>query len=251
MTDHLDPPNPQPLEPTRVAAARWRRVLAAGQAQTTESREALTRLCEVYWYPLYAYVRRWGYNADQARDLTQEFFGRLLEAQAIGDADPSRGRFRSFLLASLKHFLANERDRSSALKRGGKTTLVALEQESAEGMYRQEPPDPETPDAIFQRRWALTLLERTLTRLRDECDESGKSTLFARLERYLTGEQETVPYAGLVGELGMTEGAVKTAVQRLRRRFGTLLRDEIGDTVCDPQEVDDEIRELFRILTER
>ncbi len=249
MSDHEDSPPLRRAAPRQFATTRWSQVLAAGQDPTPESREALARLCEIYWYPLYAYVRRWGYDADEAQDLTQEFFSRLLEKEYLRDADPTRGRFRSFLLASLKHFLSNERDRASAVKRGGRAVLVALERETAEGLYRLEPADLETPDKIFERRGALTLLERTLTRLRDEADEAGKSALFARLEGYLTGEQDTVPYAQLAGELGMSEGAIKVAVHRLRRRFGALLREEIGETVSDPAAVDDEIRELFRILT--
>lgn len=235
----------------RFATTRWSQVLAAGHAPTTVSREALASLCEVYWYPLYAYVRRWGYDADEAQDLTQEFFSRLLEKHFLGDADPTRGRFRSFLLASLKHFLSNERDRASAVKRGGRVTIVALEVETAEGLYRLEPPDADTPDKIFERRWALTLLERTLALLRQEFEASGKAEMFNRLEGYLTGEQETVPYAQLATDLQTSEGAIKVAVHRLRRRFGNLLRQEIAETVSDPQEVDGEIRELFRILTER
>ncbi len=235
--------------PRRFATTRWSQVIAAGQAQTAASREALASLCESYWYPLYAYVRRWGHGPDDAQDLTQEFFARLLEKRYLRDADPARGRFRSFLLASLKHFLSNERDKASAVKRGGRATIVPLEIETAEGMYRLEPPDAETPEKVFERRWALTLLQRTLARLRDEFTAGGRREMFARLEGYLTGERETVPYAQLAAELGMTEGAVKVAVHRLRRRFGALLRDEIGETVSDPAQVDDEVRELFRILT--
>jgi RNA polymerase sigma-70 factor (ECF subfamily) len=202
----------------------------------------------VYWYPLYAYVRRWGYDADQAQDLTQEFFVRLLEKHYLRAADPTRGRFRSFLLASLKHFLSNERDRAGAVKRGGRTTVLPLEFENAEGRYSREPPDADTPETIYERRWALTLLERTLARLRREFDAAGKQTLFARLEGHLTGEQETLPYADLGAELGMSEGAIKVTVHRLRRRFGALLREEISETVSEPSQVDDEIRELFRAL---
>jgi RNA polymerase sigma factor (sigma-70 family) len=227
---------------------RWSQVLAAGQAPTNASREALSRLCEVYWYPLYAYVRRWGYDADEAQDLTQEFFVRLLEKHYLRAADPARGRFRSFLLASLKHFLSNERDRAGAAKRGGRTTVLPLEFENAEGRYSREPPDADTPESIYERRWALTLLERTLARLRHEFDAAGKQALFARLEGHLTGEQEALPYAELGAELGMSEGAVKVTVHRLRRRFGALLRDEIGETVSEPGLVDEEIRELFRAL---
>lgn len=248
MNTPEDSPRPRAR---RFATTRWSQVLAAGHAPTTVSREALASLCEVYWYPLYAYVRRWGYDADEAQDLTQEFFSRLLEKHFLGDADPARGRFRSFLLASLKHFLSNERDRASAVKRGGRVTIVALEVETAEGLYRLEPPDADTPDKIFERRWALTLLERTLALLRQEFEASGKAEMFSRLEGYLTGEQDTVPYAQLATDLQTSEGAIKVAVHRLRRRFGNLLRQEIAETVSDPQEVDGEIRELFRILTER
>ncbi len=224
------------------------RILAAGQVDNGGSREALSGLCESYWYPLYVYVRRWGYDADQAQDLTQAFFARLLERHYLRAADPARGRFRSFLLASLKHFLANERDRAGAIKRGGRVTVVPLEIENAEGRYCLEPPDDETPEKIYERRWALTLLERTLARLSREFEAGGKRAMFARLEGYLTGEQETLPYAELARELGMSEGAVKVMVHRLRRRFGALLREEVGDTVSTPEEVDDEIRELFRVL---
>jgi RNA polymerase sigma-70 factor (ECF subfamily) len=246
--DDLPEPSARPGH-RRFATTRWSQVMAAGQAQTTASREALASLCEAYWYPLYAYVRRWGHGPDEAQDLTQAFFARLLEKHYLREADPSRGRFRSFLLASLKHFLSNERDKASAVKRGGRATIVALEIETAEGMYQLEPPDADTPEKVFERRWALTLLQRTLARLRDECAAGGRREVFARLEGYLTGEQETVPYAQLAEELGMTEGAIKVAVHRLRRRFGALLRDEIGETVSDPRQVDDEVRELFRILT--
>ena len=232
----------------RFATTRWSQVVAAGALQTPDSREALARLCELYWYPLYGYVRRWGYDADQAQDLTQEFFARLLEKHYLRDADPTRGRFRSFLLASLKHFLSNERDRASAVKRGGRATVLPLEFENAEGRYSREPPDTETPETVYERRWALTLLERTLGRLRAEFDAAGKSALFARLEGHLTGEQDALPYGALGAALEMSEGAVKVAVHRLRRRFGALLREEIAETVADPAHVDDEIRELFRAL---
>ncbi len=225
--------------------------MAAGHAHTAASREALASLCEAYWYPLYAYVRRWGFGPDEAQDLTQEFFTRLLEKHYLRDADPSRGRFRSFLLASLKHFLSNERDKAAAVKRGGRVNIIALEIETAEGMYQLEPPDADTPEKVFERRWALTLLERTLRRLREEFAAGGRQEMFSRLEGYLTGERETLPYAQLAQELGMSEGAVKVAVHRLRKRFGALLRDEIGETVSDSAQVDDEVRELFRILTAR
>jgi RNA polymerase sigma factor (sigma-70 family) len=248
MGDEHDRAAPARPGARQFATTRWSQVIAAGQAPTPDSREALSRLCELYWYPLYVYVRRWGYDADQAQDLTQEFFARLLEKHYLRAADPARGRFRSFLLAALKHFLSNERDRAGAVKRGGRSTVISLEFENAEGRYSLEPPDGETPETVYERRWALTLLERTLGRLRQEFDSAGKHVLFARLEGFLTGEQDTLPYAELGPELGMTEGAVKVAVHRLRRRFGALLREEIGETVSEPSQVDDEIRDLFRAL---
>ncbi len=230
------------------ATTRWSQVLTAAGRETPRSAEALARLCEAYWYPLYAYVRRQGYDAEQAQSLTQEFFATLLEKHYLRSADPSRGRFRSFLLASMKHFLSNERDRASAIKRGGRAVVVPFEVETAEGWYRLEPAEAETPETIFERRWALTLLERTLARLREEFRAAGKQRLFERLEGHLTGEQETLPYAALSAQLGMTESAIKVTVHRLRRRYGALLRMEIAETVADPAQVDDEIRELFRSL---
>jgi RNA polymerase sigma-70 factor (ECF subfamily) len=241
-------PSALPGAGRQFVTTRWSQVLAAGHAPTRTSREALARLCEVYWYPLYAYVRRWGYDADKAQDLTQEFFARLLEKHYLQAADPARGRFRSFMLASLKHFLSNERDRESAIKRGGRVGLVPLEFENAEGRYSLEPADMETPEKIYERRWALTLLQRTLARLRAEFEAAEKVDLFNRLEGHLTGDQETLPYADLAAILGMSEGAIKVAVHRLRRRFGALLREEISETVAETGDVDDEIRELFRAL---
>ena len=209
-------------------------MLAAGQAQTGDSRDALARLCESYWYPLYAYVRRWGYDADQAQDLTQEFF-----AHAAREALPPRGRPGArpvpVVPARLAEALPVERARPRRRgKRGGRATVVPLEFENAEGRYSREPADTETPETVFERRWALTLLERTLGRLRGEFAAAGKQALFARLEGHLTGDQEALPYADLCAELGMSEGAIKVAVHRLRRRFGALLREEIGETVSDP-----------------
>lgn len=246
----MDEPQSQPVVRggRRFATTRWSQVLAAGQAQTIVSQEALATLCEAYWYPLYGYVRRWGHDPDQAQDLTQEFFVRIMEKQYLKDADPTRGRFRSFLLASLKHFLSNERDRVMAVKRGGRVAFVPLELENAEGRYTLELPDAETPERIYERQWALTLLERALGRLRAEFEEAGKQDLFSRLEGHLTGEQEAVPYAEVAAAVGMSEGAVKVAMHRLRRRYGAVLRLEISETVSEPAQIDDEIRELFRAL---
>lgn len=236
------------MSPRRFVTTHWSLVLSAGDAAGTAGADALASLCEAYWYPLYAFVRRCGYDADRAQELTQEFFARLLEKGYLRDADPVRGRFRSFLLAAMRHFLSNERDRLGAVKRGGRAAIVSMEIETAEGIYTREVPDTETPEVIFERRWALTTLERALARLRAEFEREGKQALLARLEGFLTGESETAPYAEVAKQLGMSEAAVKVAVHRLRKRYGALLRDEIGQTVLDPAEVDDEIRALFRAV---
>lgn len=237
-----------PGMPRQFATTRWSVVLAAGESGSAGSREALAKLCETYWYPLYAFARRWGHTADEAQDLTQEFFTRLLEKHYLGDVRPERGRFRSFLLASLKHFLLNERDRVLAQKRGGGHAPIPLEIDTAEGRYRLEPPDTATPERIYERRWALTLLDRVLARLRDEYEGSNRGRLFEALKGFLTGQSATPKYAEVGTALDMTEGAVKVAVHRLRRRFGELLRDEIADTVADPADIEDEIRYLFKVL---
>jgi RNA polymerase sigma factor (sigma-70 family) len=234
--------------PRQFATTRWSVVLAAGETASPGSTEALARLCETYWYPLYAFTRRWGHTADEAQDLTQEFFARLLEKHYLGDVRPERGRFRSFLLASLKHFLLNERDRALAQKRGGGHAPISLEVDTAEGRYRLEPPDTATPETIYERRWALTLLDRVIDRLRGEYARSDRGPLFERLRGFLTGQSATPKYTEVGAALNMTEGAVKVAVHRLRRRFGELLRDEIADTVAEPDDIEDEIRYLFKVL---
>lgn len=235
----------------RFATTHWSLVLAAqGRASSPEAHQALSTLCETYWYPLYAFVRGRGYSVEDAQDLTQEFFGRLLEKHTLQHADPARGRFRSFLLASFKNFVANERDRRTAAKRGGGATLVSFEIEGAEGRFQREPPDDETPERIFDRRWALAVLERVMARLRDEMEaRSGKPSSFDRLKNYLTGDDPHVSYARTAGELGMSEGAVKVSVHRLRRRFADLMRDEIARTVASPEDIEDELRHLRASLT--
>jgi RNA polymerase sigma-70 factor (ECF subfamily) len=224
-------------------------VLAAGAADTTSSRDALTRLCQTYWHPLYAYVRRIGHSPHDAQDLTQEFFARLLEKNSLTAADESRGRFRSFLLASLKHFLANEWDKARAQKRGGTLIPIPVDGTSAETSCQWEPADSTTPEKIFERRWALTLLEGVLRRLRDEYVRDGKENLFEQLKPTLTEASRTVRHAEIAFRLGTSEGAVKVAVHRLRQRYREVLRAEIAGTVATPGEVDDEIRSLFAVLS--
>ncbi len=223
-------------------------MLSARGDSSTAARQALEGLCRVYWYPLYAFVRRQGNDAEDARDLTQAYFAELLEKGYLDDYDPSRGRFRVFLMASVKHFLSKEREKALAWKRGGRADVVSLDAQEVEGRYRFEPADHLTPEQIFERRWALTVLERTLARLRREQEDSDHGKAFARLEGFLTGQQAKVSYRDAAEELGLSEGAVKTTIHRLRQRFGQLLRSEIADTVASPAEVDDEVRHLLGVI---
>ena len=232
----------------RFTTTHWSLVLAAAGTEDAHGREALAKLCQVYWYPLYAFVRRQGHGPHDARDLTQEFFMRLLEKGYLGDVDRSKGKFRSFLLAALKHFLSKEWARAKTLKRGGGHTLVPLDTLSAEDRYRREPEDNATPERLFERRWALTLLDQVLTRLSEEYETTGKRAMFEQLQGCLTGDSDLLPYAELAARLGMTEGAVKVVVHRLRQRYRRVLREEIAQTVARPAEIDDEIRQLFSAL---
>ena len=221
---------------------QWTLVVAAGDSQHPGSREALADLCRSYWYPLYAYLRRRGYPREEAEDLVQGFFTQLLDKNYIKAADKERGRFRSFLLASLKNFAANEWDRKKAEKRGGAATTLSLDFETAEGRYHIEPVDEQTPEQVFDRDWAVSQLEHVLERMRSE---GAGGERFELLKGFLTGEGEDIRYKDAAVRLGMTEGAVKVAVHRLRQRFGSLLRDEVARTLNDSADVDDEIRHLF------
>ena len=230
------------------ATTHWSVVLTAGRADTSRAQNALAKLCSTYWYPLYAYVRRRGYSAHDAQDLTQAFFAQLLERQSFTHADPNRGRFRSFLLGVMNHFLANEWTRAQAQKRGGGATLLPLQFETAETRYGHEPADTTTPEQNFERRWALALLEEVLRRLADEYKQEGRAELFAELNPCLVGERTAHPYAELAAKLGVNEGTVKSAVHRMRQRYRQLLREEIAHTVAEPGEVDTELRHLFMVL---
>jgi RNA polymerase sigma factor (sigma-70 family) len=213
------------------------------------AREALSRLCQAYWYPLYSFARRRGHSAEDAQDLTQEFLARLLEKNWIGDADRDKGRFRTFLLTAMKHFLSDEWDKARARKRGGGVTLQPLQFGQAESRYNLEPLVDETPERIFEVRWAMALLEQVLNRLRTEYEKEGKAGLFAALHPCLIGERTSQPYAELAKSLGASESMVKSAVHRLRQRYRQLLRDEIAHTIAVPDEVDEEMRYLFSILS--
>ena len=231
----------------RFLTTRWSVVQAAASEDTAVSRRALAELCEGYWVPLYAYLRRSGHEAEQARDVIQGFFARLLEKRDLR-ADPVGGKFRSFLLASLRHFLSSERERERAVKRGGGRRPLSLDFDDADSRYSQEPSDALTPEKIFERDWALTLIDRTLESVGAEYAARGRGRLFDRLKLAITAQGEEASHKELAVELGMTEGAINVAVHRLRKRFREHLRREIADTLEDPRDVEDEIRELFVIL---
>jgi RNA polymerase sigma-70 factor (ECF subfamily) len=235
--------------PSQFPTTRWTLVLAAGDPRPKEARSALVALCESYWYPLYAYLRRRGYSADQAQDLTQDFFVRVLEGRYLDRADPEKGRFRSFILTSLKFFIADEGDRERAQKRGG-GTVESFEFTSGEERYRREPAHDETPERIFERRWALAMLDRVVERLRNEFVQHGRPEHFDRLKMFLLGQSDA-PYAALAREMNTSEGALKVAIHRLRRRYRDLFRQEIADTVADPSEVESELRYLAAVLTRK
>ena len=223
---------------------------AAGRDATPASRAALAELCELYWPPLYAYARRRGHSVEEAQDLTQAFFTRLLEKRAVQVADPQRGRFRSFLLTSFKHFAANEHDRERAQKRGGAERPVSLDVEPVEARYAAEPADTLTPEALFERQWAQGVLDRVMSALRAECVNAGKETTFDRVKDIVVGERNPGGYAALAQALDTSEGAIKVMIHRLRRRYQQLLRTEIAATVSNEPEIDDEIRHLIAVLTD-
>ena len=235
--------------PSDFPTTRWTLVIAAADPQRKEARAALVSLCEGYWYPLYAYVRRRGYAADQAQDLTQEFFIRVLEGRYLDRADPEKGRFRAFLLTSMKFFLADEADRNRAQKRGAGTVL-SLEFSSGEDCYQREPAHDETPERIFERRWALSVLDRVVGKLRNEFVHHGRPEHFERLKVFLLGQSDA-PYGALAREMNTSEGALKVAIHRLRKRYRDLFRQEIADTVADPAEVESELRFLAAVLTRK
>ena len=227
---------------------RWSIIAAARGSDPDAARAALSTLCEAYWYPLYAFIRRWGADPDAARDLTQAFFTSLLERRDIEHVRPERGRFRTFLLASAKHFLLNEAARGRAAKRGGGVAPVPLAFDEAEGRYQFEPVDEATPETLYERRWALTVLERVLAAVQAKWQQAGRGSEFEVLKASLLGEGPAGGYAAAAQELGSTEGAVKVAVHRLRKTFRTELRAAIAETVSDPDEVDEELKYLERAL---
>ncbi len=235
--------------PSQFPTTRWSLVVAAGKPENNDSHAALVSLCERYWYPLYAYLRRRGHPPDQAQDLTQEFFLRLLEGRYLDRADPAKGRFRAFILTSLKYFVADEQDRQRAQKRGG-GLLESLELSSGEERYQREPVSGETPERIFERRWVLSVLDRVMQNLRDEFVRHGRPEHFERLKPFLLGQSEA-PYAALARDMNSTEGALRVAIHRLRKRYRDLFRQEIADTVANPADIDSELRYLASILARK
>ena len=227
----------------------WSVVLQAGNEASPQRLAALDKLCRSYWFPLYAYVRRCGESPEDAKDLTQEFFARLLEKNWLRAASPERGRFRWYLLASLKHFLANEWDRARAQKRGSGHRPISLDGLSPEERYSLEPTDNLSADKVYDRTWALTLLEKTRVLLCDEFAAAGRGERFEMLEQFLPGQQSSTTYAEIATRLGVAEGTVKSEVSRLRRRYGELLRDELAQTLGNITDLEDELQHLFEALS--
>ncbi|MEQ8790533.1 MAG: sigma factor [Pirellulaceae bacterium] len=232
----------------RFATTQWSVVLAAGERRGGDSRRALAQLCEAYWYPLYAYVRRREGDPHRAQDLTQAFFAHLLEKNAIGRADPDRGRFRAFLLASLKNFLANEYNKARAAWRGGDVACLSLDFDVGETRYRIEPRENVTPETLYERRWILTMLDHVLDDLRGELVAAGRGDQFEHLKSALTGEATAAEYESAAAALGVSAAAAKQAAYRLRRRYRELFRAEVAKTVADESEVDQEIGRLLETL---
>jgi RNA polymerase sigma-70 factor (ECF subfamily) len=240
-----------PAGAAEFANTHWSVVLSAANKQNpAHALESLEKLCQVYWHPLYFYARRQGESPHDAQDLTQEFFARLLQNDLLDSVSRGKGRFRSFLLAAFKHFLSNERDKARAQKRGGGEIPVPIDIRNAETHYGFEPIEKMTAEKVFERRWAMTLLEQTAARLREEYERDGKSQLFEQLKITLTEPRGAIAYAELGRRLHLSEGAIKVAVHRLRLRYRAVLRAEVANTVTDPAEVEDEVRQIFRVLSE-
>ena len=233
------------------ATTHWSVVLAAGKSGTPDAHAALERLCQTYWPPLYAFLRRFGCSPEDAQDLTQDLFAHFLEKDYFGRADPQRGRFRTFLLTSLRHYLRDAHDQRTAAKRGGRAHVLSLDRERAERGYAAEPVEHATPERVFEKRWATILLENVLAQVGAEFARTGKREFFDQLKGFVWGEQGTTPVRQIATQFGASESAVKVTVHRLRQRFRELLRLEIAHTVTQPEEIDEEIRYLARVLRER
>lgn len=234
----------------RFATTQWTLVLAAGRRGSAEAEVALARLCALYWYPVFAFVRRRGHSVEEAEDLTQSFFTRLIEKEDFAVADRDRGRFRTFLLTACQHFLLNEHDRSMALKRGGGRTAIPIDLAAAEERYQRSLGHSETPERLYHRQWCLALLESVLDTVHDEYRAAGNERLFQRLRGYLTMDDTTGTHAEAASDLGMTPAAVKVAVHRLRRRYRDALRRVVAESVDSEEDIEDEIRDLMKTVSD-
>ena len=230
------------------ATTHWTVVVAAGDKASSKAAEALEKLCRNYWYPLYAFVRRKGHDASEAEDLTQEFFAQLLSKGQLANVDRTKGKFRSWLLGVMKHFLAHEWAKTRAQKRGGGSPILSLDQFGAEERYRVEPVEEQNPERIFQRSWAITVLNQALDRLRGEYTSQGKDRLFEEIKDFVSLEGPDGSYAQVSRRLGRSESAMKSAIHRMRQRYQELIREEIAHTVASPAEVDEEIRHLLAVI---
>ena len=235
-------------ESRKFATTHWSVILSAGDTSSPQHEQALSELYQSYWYPLYAYLRRCGYDTHQAEDYTQSFFAQLLEKHSLHNVKPTPGKFRSFLLTAIRHFVADEHDHAKAIKRGGTTKKLSLDFEKAERQYDHSLANNMSPERLFERSWAMTMLQRTMNRLEVEFTSKNKQAYFTSLSTYIGGQKTDVPYHTLATELNMTEGAVKVAVHRLRKRYQELLRNEIAQTVAAEDQIDEEIRDLFIAL---
>ena len=246
-------PTEEPLDwmpqEARFTTTHWSVVLTARDREAPEASLALEQLCRTYWYPLYAFVRRRGYPLHEAQDLTQEFFARLLARNYLGAADRTRGKFRTFLLTALEHFLANEWRNAHAQKRGGRVAFLSFDDPVAEELFGQVAATDLSPERQYEKQWAMTLLEQGLVALQREFKAAGKGAWFDELKVFLTGEKQNASYADLARKLATTEGALKTAVSRLRQRYAGLLREEVARTVATPEEVEEELRALLGALS--
>jgi len=247
MPGHTDA-NLTPADTSRFATTHWSVVLAAGDSSAPQHREALSTLCQRYWFPLYAYLRRRGYDTHEAEDGTQAFFAQMLEKHYLHGVEPKPVKFRSFLLMALKRFMADQRRRANAVKRGSGKKALSLNIVAAESQYAIEPAHNLSPEKLFEKSWALTVLEQTMNRLEAELANTGKKELFESLKVYLCGAEDSIPYRDAATELDMTEAAVKVAVYRLRQLYRGILRDEIAQTVSTHDQVESEIQDLFAVL---
>lgn len=250
MANQVPESGPEGLGNHGFPTTHWSVIIEAGNLESEEASEALEHLCRVYWYPLYAYVRRRGYQQHQAEDLTQEFFANFVTKNYFARACPEKGRMRSYILGAINHFLSDARDRAGRLKRGGGYRFFSFDVEAGEERFVGEPRNQLSPDRLFERRWALTVLEQVLTAVEKEYREEGKGPLFEKISGFLIGQEDTASYGRIADELGMSQGALRVAIHRLRKRYRELFKVEIARTVATPQELDEEMRHLVAVLSE-